>query len=405
MIDTERTAAQSAAAPPARPLDVQTRNMPSYSNPPSAQPRSRHTGHSLPVKPPPPMQQQVAHPHASIRNQGHRHSRSLSLDVPPNAQLQPAPSTQSPEGPVFLYTLQPMPPSGVNDQAKITAVPFGWMPSTGMPPRPLMPTQRSYPSAPGLHATNFFSPASAGLRNSILPSMPPPPQHIYGLPQPKSRSADHSPATQSPLTLAGPSPKSSVGMLGNTSGSGSTSMETSRSRSNSSSNPVSTSGPAVGGVSSSSSFAELVPLPQPARTGQPKSVPVDLTNPKARRLCEALWELREAENKLFGRCKTCGCDFYSSLHKEVTAYTILGLAGRLLAPLPMRCSIQSVTISKCSTLRMLHILRNKVPRRALKWNDLSQLSTSCPTQRAVYLIRVLLCSFVRQMCIRSLPIR
>ncbi|CAG7852504.1 SubName: Full=Uncharacterized protein {ECO:0000313/EMBL:CCA73050.1} [Serendipita indica DSM 11827] len=230
-------------------------------------------------------------PHLNLRGRGHRPSRSLSLDVHPNPHFQPPLPTQGPQSSMLLYTVQQSIPPNGNGQPQITAIPYGWKPPSASPAGPVIPIRSSHPPPP--------LPVTIEDRSSTLLSMPPPSQQMHA-PQPQPRSANQSPATQPPLSLVGRSPSShSRNLEGSIEGA----VPMNRSQANSSSNPTSgvgSTGSAVNPVSGPS-FPRL-----PTRPGPPKVVPIEMSNPKARRLCEALWDLTEVDNVLAGRCKTCG---------------------------------------------------------------------------------------------------
>ncbi|CCA73050.1 hypothetical protein PIIN_07005 [Serendipita indica DSM 11827] len=279
----------SAPIIPGRPLDTQMQNM--FPNHPSAPPRPTYTNQSHPANAPPQMPAQMVHPHLNLRGRGHRPSRSLSLDVHPNPHFQPPLPTQGPQSSMLLYTVQQSIPPNGNGQPQITAIPYGWKPPSASPAGPVIPIRFSHPPPP--------LPVTIEDRSSTLLSMPPPSQQMHA-PQPQPRSANQSPATQPPLSLVGRSPSShSRNLEGSIEGA----VPMNRSQANSSSNPTSgvgSTGSAVNPVSGPS-FPRL-----PTRPGPPKVVPIEMSNPKARRLCEALWDLTEVDNVLAGRCKTCG---------------------------------------------------------------------------------------------------
>lgn len=279
----------SAPIIPGRPLDTQMQNM--FPNHPSAPPRPTYTNQSHPANAPPQMPAQMVHPHLNLRGRGHRPSRSLSLDVHPNPHFQPPLPTQGPQSSMLLYTVQQSIPPNGNGQPQITAIPYGWKPPSASPAGPVIPIRSSHPPPP--------LPVTIEDRSSTLLSMPPPSQQMHA-PQPQPRSANQSPATQPPLSLVGRSPSShSRNLEGSIEGA----VPMNRSQANSSSNPTSgvgSTGSAVNPVSGPS-FPRL-----PTRPGPPKVVPIEMSNPKARRLCEALWDLTEVDNVLAGRCKTCG---------------------------------------------------------------------------------------------------
>lgn len=262
-----------------------------FPNHPSAPPRPTYTNQSHPANAPPQMPAQMVHPHLNLRGRGHRPSRSLSLDVHPNPHFQPPLPTQGPQSSMLLYTVQQSIPPNGNGQPQITAIPYGWKPPSASPAGPVIPIRFSHPPPP--------LPVTIEDRSSTLLSMPPPSQQMHA-PQPQPRSANQSPATQPPLSLVGRSPSShSRNLEGSIEGA----VPMNRSQANSSSNPTSgvgSTGSAVNPVSGPS-FPRL-----PTRPGPPKVVPIEMSNPKARRLCEALWDLTEVDNVLAGRCKTCG---------------------------------------------------------------------------------------------------
>lgn len=279
----------SAPIIPGRPLDTQMQNM--FPNHPSAPPRPTYTNQSHPANAPPQMPAQMVHPHLNLRGRGHRPSRSLSLDVHPNPHFQPPLPTQGPQSSMLLYTVQQSIPPNGNGQPQITAIPYGWKPPSASPAGPVIPIRSSHPPPP--------LPVTIEDRSSTLLSMPPPSQQMHA-PQPQPRSANQSPATQPPLSLVGRSPSShSRNLEGSIEGA----VPMNRSQANSSNNPTSGAGSTGSAVNpvSGPSFPRL-----PTRPGPPKVVPIEMSNPKARRLCEALWDLTEVDNVLAGRCKTCG---------------------------------------------------------------------------------------------------